>query len=75
MEKGIKIGEEKGIRIGEEKGKREGIKKKIEEKTVIRTEKIVKKMAASGLDDEIISSVTGLTLEEVRKLRDETGQS
>jgi len=68
-EKGIKIGKEKGIKIGEEKGKREGVTEKIKKKAVIRTEKVVREMAAIGLGDEIISSITGLTSEEVRKLK------
>ncbi len=56
-EEGFKIGEEKGIKIGEERGKEEEI------------EQVVKKMVANGLDDEIVSRVTGLTLREVRKLK------
>ena len=69
VEKGIKIGKEKGIKIGEKKGKREGVTEKIKKKAVIRTEKVVREMVAIGLDDEIISSITGLTSEEVRKLK------
>ena len=64
-EKGIKIGEEKGIKIGEEKGIKIGEERGKEEEI----EQVVKKMVANGLDDEIVSRVTGLTLREVRKLK------
>ena len=64
-EKGIKTGEEKGIKIGEEKGIKIGEKKG----RVFEIEKLVRNMVAKGLDDEFISSITGLTSEEVRKLK------
>jgi len=36
---------------------------------VFEIEKLVKNMVAKGLDDEFISSITGLTPKEVRRLK------
>jgi len=59
MEKGIK----EGIKEGIKKGKKEG---KIEEK-----KEIAIKMIHEKIDEEIISKVTNLSLDEIEKLKDE----
>ena len=72
MEKGIAIGTEKGIAIGTEKGIAIGTEKGI----AIGTEKgaqakaleVARKMKARGLEDGLISEMTGLPVVEIRKL-------
>ena len=72
MEKGIAIGTEKGIAIGTEKGIAIGTEKGI----AIGTEKgaqakaleVARKMKARGLEDGMISEMTGLPAEEIKKL-------
>jgi flagellar biosynthesis/type III secretory pathway protein FliH len=75
MEKGIEIGREKGkvkgreegIEIGIEKGKVEGR----EEGIAIAGRKVAINLVALGMDDDTISTVTGLPQEEVKKLREQ----
>jgi predicted transposase YdaD len=55
---GIKIGEEKGIKIGEEKGKGD------------KAKETAKRMLEDGLPIEAISKYTGLTREEIERLRE-----
>ena len=57
---GIKEGMKKGI----EKGKLEGIKEGIEK----RNYTIAKDMKSKNMDINLISEITGLTLEEIEKL-------
>ena len=58
-----------GIKEGRKEGKLEGIKEGM--KKGIKDEKysIAKSLKASGLDNKFISEHTGLTIEEIRKLR------
>ena len=56
MEKGIAIGTEKGIAIGTEKG------------TQAKALEVARKMKARGLEDGLISEMTGLPAVEIRKL-------
>ena len=58
LQKGIKIGIEQGIRQGIEQGKEE---EKVE----------IAQNLLDVLDDETIALKTGLTIEEVRRIRDE----
>ena len=60
MEKGIAIGTEKGIAIGTEKGIQLGAQAKVLE--------VARKMKAGGLEEEMISEMTGLPVVEIRKL-------
>ena len=60
MEKGIAIGTEKGIAIGTEKGIQLGAQAKVLE--------VARKMKARGLEDGMISEMTGLPAEEIKKL-------
>ena len=65
---GIKEGKlegiEEGMKKGIEKGKLEGIKEGIEK----RNYTIAKDMKSKNLDINLISEITGLTLEEIEKL-------
>ena len=71
IEKGIKIGreevKEEGIEIGIEKGKVEGR----EEGMAIAGRKVAINLVALGMDDDTISKVTGLSQEEIKKLREQ----
>ena len=62
-----KAGMEKGIEIGREKGKVEGK----EEGMAIAGRKVAINLVALGMDDDTISKVTGLSQEEVKKLREQ----
>ncbi len=67
--KGIEIGKEEGIEIGKEKGKEEG---RVEgEKKNQR--KIVQRMDEKGYSDEMILDVTGITADELERIRKESG--
>ena len=59
IEKGISIGKQEGISIGEASGIEKGIKK-----TALN-------MIKQKLDDKLISSVTGLSVEEILKLKNQ----
>ena len=56
MEKGIAIGTEKGIAIGTEKGAQ------------AKALEVARKMKARGLEDGMISEMTGLSAEVIKKL-------
>ena len=56
MEKGIAIGTEKGIAIGTEKGAQ------------AKALEVARKMKAKGLDEEMISEMSGLSAEVIKKL-------
>ena len=60
MEKGIKKGIKKGIREGKLEGKLEGIKE--------WNYTIAKDMKNKNMDINLISEITGLTIEEIEKL-------
>ena len=59
-EEGLKEGIEKGIKKGIKKGKLEGEKNK--------ALSIAKNWKKSGLDTKFISEITGVTIEEIKKL-------
>ena len=67
IEKGKVKGREEGIEIGIEKGKVEGR----EEGIAIAGRKVAINLVALGMDDDTISTVTGLPQEEVKKLREQ----
>ncbi len=62
FDEGLKVGQEKGrqegIQIGHEKGKIEG---KIE---------VAKNSLKAGVSIDVIAEITGLSLDEIKKLRD-----
>ena len=64
MEKGIAIGTEKGIAIGTEKGIAIGTEKGARAKAL----EVARKMKAKGLEDGMISEMTGLSAEVIKKL-------
>lgn len=64
MDKGIAIGTEKGIAIGTEKGIAIGTEKGARAKAL----KVARKMKARGLEDGMISEMTGLSAEVIKKL-------
>lgn len=64
MEKGIAIGTEKGIAIGTEKGIAIGTEKGARAKAL----EVARKMKARGLEDGMISEMTGLSAEVIKKL-------
>jgi predicted transposase YdaD len=68
---GIEIGREEGIEIGREKGKVEGREEGREEGMAIAGRKVAQNLVALGMDDDTISKVTGLSQEEVKKLREQ----
>jgi len=74
-EEGIEIGREKGKVEGREEGIEIGIKKgKVEGKEegmAIAGRKVAINLVALGMDDDTISKVTGLSQEEVKKLREQ----
>ena len=70
-EEGIEIGREEGIEIGREKGKVEGREEGREEGMAIAGRKVAQNLVALGMDDDTISKVTGLSQEEVKKLREQ----
>ena len=71
IEKGKVEGREEGIEIGIEKGKVEGREEGREEGMAIAGRKVAINLVALGMDDDTISKVTGLSQEEVKKLREQ----
>ena len=67
-EKGIAIGTEKGIAIGTEKGIAIGTEKGIQQGAQAKALEVARKMKAGGLEEEMISEMTGLPVVEIRKL-------
>ena len=61
--------EEKGVKKGIEKGIKKGIKKGIEQGADKKAEEIATNMLKQNLSDSLISSVTGLSIDEILKLR------
>ena len=65
IEKGIKEGLEQGIKKGIKKGKMEGLKEGKKEKSI----EVAKNMLKLNIDINIISQSTGLSVEEINKLK------
>ncbi|MEQ9554041.1 MAG: PD-(D/E)XK nuclease family transposase, partial [Coleofasciculus sp. G3-WIS-01] len=64
MEQGIQVGIEQGIQLGREQGIQVGIEQGIQESKVEMARKML-----GVVDEDTISQITGLSLEEVRRLR------
>ncbi len=62
-EEGHKVGKEEGLKVGREEGRAEGAKQ--------NSFDIAKRMLQKGIAIETISELTGLTAEEVSKLKKE----
>ena len=60
---------QKGMEEGMEKGRAEGIAEGIEEGMSQRSLEIARKMLAKGMDEASIMDMTGLTAEEIEKLK------
>ncbi len=69
MQKKVVIAEEKGREEGIEKGREEGIEKGIEKGMYKEKILIAKNLLNQGLEVNIITKTTGLSVEEVEKLR------
>ena len=72
-EKGLKEGRQKGleqgIKEGLEQGIKEGLEQGIEQGTQQKTLEIAKKMLNKNIDITTIEEITGLTKEEITKLK------
>ena len=66
---GIREGKLEGIKEGVEKGKLEGIKEGIETGEKNKTISMAKNMKSKNIDINLISEITGLSIEEIRKLK------
>ena len=73
-EEGHKVGKEEGLKEGREEGREEGHKEGIKEGRAEGAKQksfdIAKSMLEKGIDIETISELTGLTAEEVSRLKD-----
>ena len=68
-EEGLAEGMEKGLAEGMEKGLAEGMEKGLAEGMEKRSLEIARKMLAMNIDEATILKLTGLSLEEIRKLK------
>ena len=68
VKQGIKQGIEQGIKQGIEQGIKQGIKQGIEQGKKENSLQTAKKMLAKKIDTNTISEITGLTVEELKKL-------
>ena len=71
LEAGRKEGKEEGIKEGREKGRKEGLKEGREEGRGEERLKIAMNLIRVGASCEIITQATGLSAEEVSKLKEE----
>ena len=65
MEKGIERGLEQGLAQGVQRGLEQGLA----QGRIAERQEIAKRLIATGLSEEAVSEATGLTLEEVQKLK------
>ena len=65
MEKGMELGIEKGMKKGMEKGLEKGMKKGMNQKAL----DIARNMLADGVDINLIMKYSGLTQEQIEKLK------
>ncbi|ADG72456.1 Rpn family recombination-promoting nuclease/putative transposase [Brachyspira murdochii] len=68
IEEGIKKGKEEGIREGKEEGIREGIEQGIEKGIEKEKYSLARNMKNKNMDLNLISELTGLSIEEIKKL-------
>ena len=75
-EEGHKVGKEEGLKVGREEGhkegKEEGLKEGRAEGARQKSFDIAKRMLENGIDIETISVLTGLTAEEVSRLKEKS---
>ena len=68
LENGVEIGRTEGIKQGRQQGVKEGLQKGIQDGKRNEKIQIAKNLLSQKVDLKIISKVTGLTLEELKKL-------
>ncbi len=69
LKKGLEDGLKKGHEKGHEKGLQEGREKGIKEGQQKNQRQIAKRMLEKGIDNETVAELTGLTTEEVAKIK------
>ena len=69
LREGIEQGIEQGIEKGIEQGKQEGLREGIEQGKQAEAVKTIKAMLKEGLDEKIISKITGHTVAEINNLK------
>ena len=74
-EEGREEGKEEGLKEGRKEGKEEGIKEGREEGSKDERLKIAMNLICAGASCEIITQVTGLSEEEVSRLKEKSGTS
>ena len=70
MRKGIEKGVEKGVEKGIVKGMEKSLEKALESKAFEEKLKIAKNLIVSGLDDSFICNCTGLSMNDIIKMKD-----
>ena len=68
---GLKEGKKEGVREGEKKGLKEGEEKGLKEGKKEGIRAVAGKMLDQGMNVELISEVTGLSIEEIIRIRDQ----
>ena len=69
MEKGMELGIEKGMKKGMEKGMEKGLEKGMEKGMNQKALDIARNMLADGVDINLIMKYSGLTQEQIEKLK------
>ena len=69
VNKGIKEGMEKGMKEGLEKGMEKGMEKGLKEGEKKKSLEVAKKLLAYNTPLDIIANSTGLSIEEIKKLK------
>jgi DNA repair protein RadC len=65
----LKLGEKKGRKEGRKEGKKVGMEKGLEKGMKKRNKEIAKKSLKEGLAVELVSKITGLSVEDIEKLK------
>lgn len=69
IERALEEGEEIGIKKGRKEGEKLGIEKGREEVKGEEKNEIALRLIAEGLDNDFIHRITGLSIEEIERLR------
>ena len=70
IEQGIQQGMQQGIQQGMQQGIQQGMQQGIQQGAIKEARKIVEKLLQCGIDIEIIKNATGLTLNEIKKIKE-----
>ena len=68
FEAAIQKEHKKALKLGITKGKREGLQEGLKEGEQKRSIEIAKQMIAKGMEEKLICDLTGLTLDDLKKL-------